>query len=93
MKIITTLALAALTTVAVAQEKELTPTEQMQAALEDQNISYIWREEDHGAIIYVFNDTDPKAVCDMGDQFTDVGLDFVRNYGQNVTADCQVPAK
>lgn len=93
MKLLTGVALILATSLAFAAEKELTPAQQMQVALEDQDISYIWRPEDHGVIIYVFNDTDPRAICEMGDQFADVGLDFVRNYGKDITAYCQTPAK
>lgn len=77
-------------TTAFAAERELTDKEKMQLSMETNNISYIWRDEDHGPIIAVFNETDPRNVREMGDQFPGIAIDFVRNFHTDVTAYCKV---
>jgi hypothetical protein len=61
-------------------EQTMTDNDKMRFMLESENISYVWRDEDHGPVITVFGDTNPAAICTMGNKIIEMGVDLVHNY-------------
>lgn len=76
--------------IAVAQPEQ-TDRDKFELMMSSTGINYILQIRDTGDLVYVFNDTDPRAICELADQFPDVTVETVTNYTNDTIATCKVP--
>lgn len=74
--------------------KTQTNKELMQNEMQEQNISFMWRDSGDSSSITIFKNADPNAVCDLALKYPTVNVTKVVSYSSGdavIRATCDIP--
>jgi len=72
--------------------EELTDLEKFEAQMERAGITYVLKIDPNGHVVFVFESTDPRDVCELADNFPALNVDSAINYFAESVAICKAPA-